>query len=262
MLRRVPAGGDQPQDSGHHLGCEHVLLGARQEIPQRLGRGEGEDVRDGIPDGGGAPREPSRDRGLGHPFQARPREGAVHTAVGAPGGEHRHGEELPVAVQRHQRNGPEVRHGDTVLLPSTLAKTTRGQRVQAGQAGHPPRAAGIPRLQLPPDERLRGGERQRHAAGGEQLLQERGASVPCRVHQDLDREARGPRQGLLHPRRHRRALAAAGRGHGRGDEQERGRWDPRAGLHRRERLDEGRQAHSVVHRGRQQDGMEEILTKI
>ena len=82
------------------------------------------------------------------------------------------------------------------------------------------------------------------------------------MHQDLYREARGPRQGLLHPRRHRRALAAAGRGHGRGDEQERRRRHPRAGLHRRERLDEGRQAHSVLYGSGQQDGLEEILTKI
>ena len=60
------------------------------------------------------------------------------------------------------------------------------------------------------------------------LLHERGPSVPCRVHQDLYRAPGGPRQGVLHPGGHRRALAAAGRGHRRGDEPQRGRRHPGA----------------------------------
>ena len=82
------------------------------------------------------------------------------------------------------------------------------------------------------------------------------------MHQDLYRAPGGPRQGVLHPGGHRRALAAAGRGHRRGDEPQRGRRHPGAELHRRECLDQGRQAHSVIHRGGQQDGMEEILIMV
>ena len=118
----MPPGGDQPQDSGHHLGCEHVLLGAREEIPQRLWRGEGEDLCDGVPDGGGAAREPCRDRGIRHPLPSRARERTVHPSVGAQGGEHRHGEELPVTVQCHQRHGGKVQHADTLLVSPSFTE--------------------------------------------------------------------------------------------------------------------------------------------
>ena len=82
------------------------------------------------------------------------------------------------------------------------------------------------------------------------------------MHQDLDREARGPRQGLLHPGRHRRALAPAGGRHRSGDDPQRRLRNPRAGLHGRECINQGGQAHPVVHRHCQQDGLEEILTEM
>ena len=65
---------------------------------------------------------------------------------------------------------------------------------------------------------------------------------------------------MLHPRRHRRALAAAGRGHGREDERGRGFRRPSTRLRRGERLRQGRQDHTELHRRRQQDGLEEILS--
>ena len=99
-------------------------------------------------------------------------------------------------------------------------KASGAVRLPAGQARDPARAAGLPRLQLPADERLLRGQRQRHAAGGEQFLHQRGASVPGGVHPHQHRAPGGAGQGLLHPRRHRCAEPPPGRGHGGGDEPE------------------------------------------
>ena len=48
---RVPAGGDQQKDSGHHLGRQPVLLGARKALPHRVRPAEGEDLRYRFSDG-------------------------------------------------------------------------------------------------------------------------------------------------------------------------------------------------------------------
>ena len=64
---RVPARGDQPKDSGHHLGRQPLLLGARAEVPHRVRDAQGEDFRHRLPDGGGIAQQPEGDRGVGHP---------------------------------------------------------------------------------------------------------------------------------------------------------------------------------------------------
>ena len=69
------------------------------------------------------------------------------------------------------------------------------------------------RLQLPADERLRGGLRLRHPARGVQLLRQYRPPVPGGVHPHLHRAPRSPGQGLLHAGRHQRARPAPGRPH-------------------------------------------------
>ena len=64
----------------------------------------------------------------------------------------------------------------------------------------PARAAGLPRLQLPADDRLLCGERFWHAAGGEQFLHQRGPSVPGGVHPHQHGAPRSAGLGRLHPR--------------------------------------------------------------
>ena len=105
MQGRVPSGGDQPEDSGHHLRREPVLLGAREEIPHRVRPAEGAHLRYRFPDGGGAAQQPEGDRSLGHSQEAGPGEREVHPPLGPQGGEHRHGAELHEPVQRDKRHG-------------------------------------------------------------------------------------------------------------------------------------------------------------
>ena len=87
--------------------------------------------------------------------------------------------------------------------PGGLGLPTRPPR-------HPARAARLPRLQLPADERLLRGERLRHPARGVQLLHLHRQALPGGVHPHQHRAPRGARKGLLHPLRHRRAGPAAG----------------------------------------------------
>ena len=164
---------------------------------------EGAHLRHRLPDGRGAEGEPGGDRGLGCPREARPREGQVHPALSPQGGEHRHREQLPEPVRCHQRHGGEIRHARAVQLPSQVTSQTRGQRVQARSEGQGAGAPGLPRLQLPPDALLLHGQRQRHAPRGELVLRLRRQAHLRRLHQDQHREARGPGQGLLRPKRNR-----------------------------------------------------------
>ena len=57
----MPSGGDQPEDSRHHLGREPLLLGARAAVSHRMRPAEGAHLRDGVADGGGAACEPGGD---------------------------------------------------------------------------------------------------------------------------------------------------------------------------------------------------------
>ena len=179
---------------------------------------EGAYLRDRLPYGGGAAQQPEGDRGLGHPQEAGPGEREVHPPLGSQGGEYRHGAELHEPVQRGKRHGREIRHAGAVQLPSEVEEEAGVERLRAGQKGHQARAPRIPRLQLPSDERLRGGVRLGDTARGEQLPHEHRTSVPCGVHQDEHGAAGGAGQGMLHPGGHRREVSSSGRGHGRGDE--------------------------------------------
>ncbi len=79
-------------------------------------------------------------------------------------------------------------------------------------------------------------------------------------HPHLHRAPRGARQGVLHARRHRRALPGERRAHRRGAGRG-GVASPgaRARLLRRERVHQGREDHPVLHGHRGQDGVEEAL---
>ena len=149
----MPAGGDEPEDCGHHLGREPLLQRTREEVPSGERAAERADLRDGFADGGGAACKPGRDRSVRHPGESGIGEREIHAALGTPGGEHRHGEELPFAVQRHQRDSGEIRVANPLLLPSAFEEAVGGERFPAERKSHPPRAVGIPRLQLPADER-------------------------------------------------------------------------------------------------------------
>ena len=113
-----------------------MLLGAREEIPHRVRSAEGADLRDRLPDGGGAAQQPGGDRGLGHPQEAGPGEREVHPPLGPQGGEHRHRAELHEPVQRDKRHGREIRHAGAVQLPSEVEEETGVERLRTGQEGH------------------------------------------------------------------------------------------------------------------------------
>lgn len=83
--------------------------------------------------------------------------------------------------------------------------------LQAGRARQAARASRLPRLQPPADERLCGHLGFRHAAGGIQLLYQRGASLPGGLHPHLHRAPRSAGQGLLCAGRHPRRRRGAGR---------------------------------------------------
>ena len=89
---------------------------------------------------------------------------------------------------------------------------------------------------------------QRHAAGGEQLLHQRGPSVPGGVHPHQHGAPGSAGQGRLHPRGHRYGEPASGGGHGGGDEPKRRPRHSRAGLCGGERLHQGREDHPELHR--------------
>ena len=79
------------------------------------------------------------------------------------------------------------------------------------------------------------------------------------MHQDEHGAARGAGQGLLHPGGHRREVSSSGRGHGCGDEPERGLGHTGSGLHGWECVGEGREDYPELYRGGEQNGLEKIL---
>ena len=87
-------------------------------------------------------------------------------------------------------------------LPSPQRQVHRKARLCFRFPGAAAQAPGLPRLQLLADECLLRGVRQRHPAGGIQLLPLRGASLPGGVHPHLYRAAGSPGQGGLHPGGH------------------------------------------------------------
>ena len=105
-----------------------------------------------------------------------------------------------------------------------LPQAPGGHRLPARPARVHATAYGLPRLQLPADERLRGGVRLRHPARGVQLLRERRQAFPGGVHPHLDRapealdkacftlagiSGEGPVAGRPYGRRARRGRVAA-----------------------------------------------------
>ena len=90
-----------------------------------------------------------------------------------------------------------------------LPQAPGGQRLPARPSRHSARAPGLPRLQLPADECLCRGLRQRHPARREQLLHQCRPSVPCHLHPHLHRASGGSRQRLLRSQRHRYKRPAA-----------------------------------------------------
>lgn len=81
---RVPAGGDQQEDRGHHIGCQPMLFRTCAPLPYRVRSAEGEDICHRIPDGRGAPQQSPGDRAVRHPQQAQSGEGQIYTLVCAP----------------------------------------------------------------------------------------------------------------------------------------------------------------------------------
>ena len=139
-----------------------------------------------------------------------------------PGGEHRHGEELPFAVQRHQRDSGEIRVANPLLLSSAFEEAAGGERFPAERKSHPPRAVGIPRLQLPADERSGSNLGFGDAARGKLILHLHRETLPCGVHPHEHGTTGGLGQGVLHPGGDRREEPVAGGGHGNRDGGERG----------------------------------------
>ena len=92
-------------------------------------------------------------------------------------------------------------------------------------------------------------------------LEHGGSSLPGRVHPHIDRAARGPGQGLLHPGGHRREVPPPGGRHGGLHERRRRPRHARSQLRGRKRLHQGREDHPILHRRGEQDGLAEVLIR-
>ena len=64
-------------------------------------------------------------------------QGQVHSALRAPGREHRHGKELHQPVHGDQQDGGKVRYADPLLLPPAQQEAAGAERLPARQARDP-----------------------------------------------------------------------------------------------------------------------------